>query len=99
MSEDENRKLAEKVMGWTVRDSKGLYFDEPCLLVSDWHPRTSITQAMMLLEKFKWWMLNCQDDVYQCGVRDSYSFTYYSDWESTPEAAIVEAVLRAIEEG
>ena len=52
MSEQEEaRILAKKVMKWTVRDSKRLYYYEPAMLITEWRPDMKIEQAMMVEEQ------------------------------------------------
>lgn len=52
-NEELDKWLAKKVMGWHI---EGYYYWDSdhnrIMLVSDWHPSTSIEQAMMCLEKY-----------------------------------------------
>ena len=59
MTKDEiNKAVAEKVMGWTIRDTKRLYYYEPGILISEWNPAERIDHAWMVLEKFQYWTMN-----------------------------------------
>lgn len=53
--EEINKALAEKVMGFSVTDTRRLYYTPEkgaCMLKSDWDPWTRIDHAWMVVEAF-----------------------------------------------
>ena len=106
----DNDKLAE-VMGWRIlkdgkyRSIKGGFI----MFVNDWHPDTSIEQAMMLVEKMRekksYWLTLHQISCKQAPWEAYFTFGGMAvgnrQTEKTqadlPEKAIVEAILKVME--
>ena len=103
MTKDEiAREVAEKVMGWTVQDTKKLYYYEPAILISDWNPAERWDHAGMVVEKMKQlgWKFHLADGMfgmnYLCAFyRGSHSDSLQAD---TAQMAICLAALEAAKE-
>ena len=104
--QEEARWLAEKVMGWTVRDSKRLYYYEPAMLITEWRPDMKIAQAMMVVEALrqKQYFLSLSENAFAQTKPWAAEFLSIRDVNAviwgvgdTPAAAICAAVIKTVE--
>jgi len=72
--EEINKAVAERVMGWTIQDSRQLYYYEPAMLITDFNPAERIDHAWMVVEKMKdkyHWVIKSpfeKGDTYMAGL-------------------------------
>ena len=72
------------------------YYLAPINKLADWDPWTRIDHVLMCLEKSPLWTVRKDRGLYQCMVRDEY--TYYSEWGANLTATICDALIQAVEE-
>lgn len=109
---DENRLLAERVMGWEL-STGGYWLDLSCdsaytgyrlagygRISEIWRPRTNIQQAMMLLDTIPTiqYYVSQKYGRFTCEIQNPEGEWFYSGLWDTKEDAIVEAALKAVKE-